>query len=83
MIRLAASKARADFADVLKGVARGERFLLRRHNQGVAAIVSVEDLAVLQAIEDRRDAAAARAALAEAEREGTVPWERVKAELGL
>jgi antitoxin Phd len=82
MIRLTASKAREDFSTVIRGVKKGERFLLSRHNRGVAAIVSVEDLALLQAIEDRRDGEAALAALADAEVNGTVPWEKVKADLG-
>ena len=83
MIKMSTSKARKEFATVLKGVRKGERFLLSRHKEGVAAVVSVEDLAVLQAIEDRRDAEAARAALADAKVNGTVSWEQVKAELGL
>ena len=83
MIKLSASKARQDFSSVIKGVGKGERFLLSRHGAGVAAVVSVEDLALLQAIEDRRDVRAARAALADAEKNGTVPWEQVKTELGL
>ena len=83
MIRITTSKARKEFSDVLKGAKKGQRFLLERHNKGVAAIVSVEDLAILQAIEDRRDGEAAREALAEIEERGTVPWEQVKAELGL
>lgn len=40
-------------------------------------------LAVVQAIDDRRDAAAARAALGYAEKNGTIPWEKFKADLGL
>ncbi len=83
MIKLTTSKARKEFARVLKGARRGERFLLQRHNEPVAAIVSAEDLAILQAIEDRQDVTAARAALAEVEQRGTVPWEQVKATLGL
>jgi prevent-host-death family protein len=83
VIKLSASKARQDLSSVIKGVRKGERFLLSRHGEGVAAVVSVEDLALLQAIEDRRDARAARAALADAEKNGTVPWDQVKAELGL
>lgn len=83
MIKLSASKARQDLPTVIKGVRKGERFLLSRHGEAVAAIVSVEDLAILQAIEDRRDARAARAALADAAENGTVPWEQVRAELGL
>jgi prevent-host-death family protein len=83
LIRITTSKARKEFSDVLKGAKKGQRFLLERHNKGVAAIVSIEDLAILQAIEDRRDSEAAREALAEIEERGTVPWEQVKAELGL
>ena len=83
MIKLTASEARKDFASVIRGVRKGERFILSRHDKGVAAVVSVEDLALLQAIEDRRDARAARAARADAEKNGTIPWEELKAELGL
>lgn len=82
MIELSTSEARQDMAKVLSGVKRGQRFLLNRHGKAVAAIVSVEDLALLQAIEDRSDARAARAALADADVNGTVPWEHVKADLG-
>ena len=38
---------------------------------------------ILERIEDEIDLAAAREALAEVEAEGAVPWEQVKAELGL
>jgi hypothetical protein len=41
------------------------------------------DLALLQEVEDRSDLAEAREALAEIEREGTISWEQVKAELKL
>jgi prevent-host-death family protein len=83
MIKVTTSEARKDFADVLKGARNGERFVLERHNKPVAAIVSPEDLAILQAIEDRSDVMAARAALAEVAEHGAVPWEKVKADLGL
>ena len=33
--------------------------------------------------EDEQDTKAARSALAEAEREGVIPWESIKADLGL
>ncbi len=42
-----------------------------------------EDLAVLHRLEDQADLAEAGEALAEIEKEGTVSWEEVKAELGL
>jgi prevent-host-death family protein len=82
MVRLTISEAREDFAAVLKTVAGGERVLLRRHGKPVAAIVPVEDLALLRAIEDRMDAKAAREALADYEANGAVSWEDAKAELG-
>jgi prevent-host-death family protein len=83
MIRLTTSKARENLSDVLKAVAQGERVLLRRHGKTVAAIVPVEDLALLRAIEDRLDRKAAREALAEYEENGAVSWEDAKAQLGL
>ncbi len=55
MIKVTTSKARQEFARVLRKVKEGKRFLLERHDKGVAAIVSVEDLALLEAIENRRD----------------------------
>ena len=84
MTRLAASKAREDFADILNRVAyRGERIVLHRRGKDVAALIPVEDLALLRELEDRFDLEEARAALAEAKEKGTIPWEQLKAELGL
>ena len=51
--------------------------------ESVAAVVPVRDLAMLRAIEDRLDAEAADAALKDIEAKGTVPWETLKAKLGL
>jgi prevent-host-death family protein len=68
VITLTTSKARQDLSSVIKDVRKGERFLLSRHGVGVAAVVSVEDLALLQAIEDRRDARAVQSALTDAEK---------------
>lgn len=68
-------------ADTLNRVAyRGERIVLTRHGRGTAALVTMEDLALLERLEDEADTRAARAALRE---KGEQPWARVKAELGL
>jgi prevent-host-death family protein len=86
MIRLAASKAYEDFSDTLNRVAeKKERILLHRQGKNVAALIPVEDLALLKELEDRLDAEAFREAKEEWEREGkkTIPWEKIKAELGL
>jgi hypothetical protein len=38
---------------------------------------------LLEALEDKIDLEEARAALAEAKKKGTVPWEKIKKELGI
>ena len=82
MTRLPASKAREQFADVINRVTyRRERVVLERRGKGVAALVPVEDLELLEALEDKLDVAAARAALAE--NGPNIPWSRLKAELGI
>ena len=60
-----------------------ERVVLTRQGKPVAAVVPIEDLERLEAIEDRLDVEAARGALREAETGGTTPWEEVKKEAGL
>jgi prevent-host-death family protein len=81
MVRLKASEARQDFADTLNRVAyRGERVVLQKHGKDVAAIVPIEDLKFLDELESRLDIEAARKAL---KQPGTVPWEKVKRDLGL
>jgi prevent-host-death family protein len=77
------TQARKEFSSVVKAANKGERFLLERHGKKVAAVVSVSDLAVLRAIEDRLDREAADAALRDVEANGAIPWEELKAKLGL
>jgi antitoxin (DNA-binding transcriptional repressor) of toxin-antitoxin stability system len=73
-------KARQDFRETLKLARKGERVVLHRREKDVAAIVSMEDLALLEALEDWMDLEAVRAARQEPR---TIPWDQVKAELGL
>ena len=82
MERVPASKAREQLADILNRVSvRGDRVVLHRHGKDVAALVPVEDLRLLQALEDRLDVEAVREALAESDER--LPWKEVKASLGL
>ena len=77
---------RASLADTINRVAyQGERVVLERRGKNVAALVSMEDLALLEKLEDAADARAARRALAEMKRkkQKPIPWEQVKAELGV
>ena len=84
MARISASKARSDLAEILNRVAyKGERVLLHRRGKNVAAVVPLEDFALLEKLEDSIDLEDARAALAEVRKKGTIPWEKIKSELGL
>lgn len=81
MTRLTASRVREHFSDTLNRVAyRKERIVLRRRSKDLVAVVPMEDLAFLEEVEDRLDLEAARKALKE---KGTIPWSKLKAELGL
>ena len=78
------ASARAELADIINRTAYGkERVVLTRRGKRVAAVVPVEDLDLLEAIEDRMDLDAARKALAETSKKGTVKWVSLKTELGL
>ena len=77
------TQARARFTESVNRVTyRGERILIQKHGRPVAALVPVEDLALLRDLEDRIDLADARKALADAKGK-LVPWETVKRQLGL
>jgi len=81
MTRLEISKVRENLADTINRVKyKGERVVLNRRGKAIAALVSVEDLALLEKLEDRLDLEDARKAL---EEPGIVPWKKVKADLGL
>lgn len=82
MTRMPATEARNRFADIVNDVAfRGERVILQRHGKDIAAVVPVEDLELLEALEDKIDLDAARKALAE--KEPPAAWTRLKRELSL
>ncbi len=78
------SVVRDSLADTLNRVSYSkERIVIRRHGKDLAALVPIEDLMFLEALEDRMDLEEARAALAEVEEKGTIPWEKVKQDLGI
>lgn len=81
--QMTTSQARKDFKSTLEKVARGARIILSSHNKPVAAVVPIEDLKLLRAIEDSIDARAAAESRIEAERDGTTTWESIKADLKL
>jgi len=77
-------KAREQLSTVINRAAFGkERVVLTRRGKEVAAVVPIEDVKLLEELEDRIDLEEARAALTEAKSKGTIPWEKIKADLGL
>jgi len=78
---LDATDARKHFSDTLNRVRyAGERIVLRRHRVDLAAIVSMDDLALLRAIEDQIDIRTAKKALKSGRRHSLAA---VKKSLGL
>ena len=84
--RVSAGKVRQDFAETVNRVAYGgERIVLDRRGRSLAALIPLEDLALLEELEDRQDAEEARKALADAQAKGErpIPWTKAKKKLGL
>jgi prevent-host-death family protein len=78
--KLSASEARQNFSDISNRVAYGrERVVVHRGNKPVAAIMPIEDFDFLEELEDRIDIADARKRLGEP----TIPWSKIRKELGL
>ena len=81
MINLPTTQVSENFESTLDQVVlEGERIILQRNGKAVAALVSIEDLEILEELEDKLDLEAAQEALQEP---GTVSWESVKASLGV
>ena len=81
MSDMTATDARERFSEALAASSR-EPVFITRHGKRVAALVTTEFYErAVEALEDAEDIAAARAALDEDE--PTIPWEVVKADLGL
>lgn len=85
MTELTVSNARAKLADVVDTArVHHDPVYLTRRGQRVAAVIDADDLAqLIEAAEDLADIKDARAARVEVVDGGTIPWEQVKADLGM
>jgi prevent-host-death family protein len=78
------SEAREGFADLVNRAAyAGERSIVARRGRDLAAVVPAQDARLLEALEDELDLAAVREVLADPDLSRPIPWEDVKAQLGL
>jgi prevent-host-death family protein len=75
--------ARNDFSSVLNRAAFGkERVILKRRGKAIAAVIPLEDLALLQSLEDKLDSAAVLASRKETRKKGTKSLAQLRAEMG-
>jgi prevent-host-death family protein len=86
MMRLNVIELRQSLADILnRAEYQGERIVVHRRGKDAAAIISMEDLRLLERLiedaEDQRDVKAAREALAESTER--IPYATVRKKLGL
>jgi prevent-host-death family protein len=81
MMEVGVHEIRANLADVINRVAYGgERIVLQRRGKQMLAVVSMEDLALLNALEDRADVKAAKKARKE---KGGVTLEQYRKKHGM
>ena len=84
MTTISTVKARENFSDLVNRSAYGkDRVVLTRRGKGVVAVVPIEDLKLLEAMEDRLDIEDIEKALADPENKRAIPWDKVKKDLGL
>lgn len=85
MPEMTVTDARARLADVVdEARVNHDPVYLTRRGQRVAAVIDAADLArLIEAAEDLADIEASRVARTEIKAEGTIPWDQVKADLGL
>ncbi len=84
MGKISVTEAREDFSEVINQVNyTGERIVLHRRGKPLAVLIPVADLEMLEAIEDSIDVEQAQKAIKEASKKGTIPWAKLKKELGL
>jgi len=78
------NKERDGFADAINRAAFGnERVLLRRRGRAVAAVVPLNDLRLLEALENRIDLVDARSALAQVNKKGAQSLDAILKDLGI
>ena len=79
MSYISVSKARSQWADILNRVHYlGERIVLQKHEKDLVAVIPLDDLELLEAIENTIDKTVIKTAVAEAKRKGTKLRSKIK-----
>ena len=79
-----AAEARERFAEIINQARFGsDRVIITRHGKGVAAVVPLSDVELLDAIEDLIDIEEAREAIAQAGDRATIALRELKKDLDL
>lgn len=82
MTILSMTDARLSFSEMAnKVIYGGERIYVKKNGKVAFALVSIEDVELLEMLEDKADADAMRKALKESG--GSLSWRQAKKELGL
>ena len=82
MSRAASPKTSNRIDGTLDRLRQGQRIVLKKGRRAVAAVVSMQDLRLLEKLEDQMDVEIARKRLADPN-EVPIPYERIRKELGL
>lgn len=83
MKSVSVTQARKDLGNIFGEVSYyKERVLLTNHKKTVA-IVPIEDLELLEALENKEDIRQAKLAIKETKKKGTVPFAEMKKRVGL
>lgn len=78
------SEARTHLTDIVNEVAYGgKRIVLTRKGRKLVAIVPLEDLDAIEALENKLDLAAAKKVEEDIKKHGTISWKEVKRKLKL
>jgi prevent-host-death family protein len=84
MKSVSTSEAREHFSDIVNLVAFGkERQILHRRGKELVAIIPIEELYWLEALENNADLLEAKAEFKKLKPETARPWTSIKKELGL
>jgi prevent-host-death family protein len=82
--RATSKRTAAPKTGTLERVAHGQTLLIRKGSRAVAAVIPIEDYRLLKKLlREKEDELDVRDALEALKEPGSIPWDRLKAELGL